>query len=172
MTLVVRTATLADAADLSHVGTQSFSDAYRGTADDADIDAHLEDHFGEAAIRRELNRPAVRYLIADRGSATAGFAKLCNGDVPPDLNVGTAVEVQQLYVASDHQRSGVGGRLMDAALVEARSQHVDGVWLSAWTHADWAVSFYRGYGFEIVGKVPFRLGRTDFTDYLMWYELD
>lgn len=172
MTSTVRIATAADAAALSRVGTQSFNDAYRGTADDADIDAHLEAYFSEAAIRREMTQPAVRYLLASRGPAMAGLVKLRNGEVPPQVPVDKVIEVQQLYVASDHQRSGVGRQLMDAALDEARRQRANGIWLSVWTDADWAVSFYRNYGFESIGELAFQLGRSLFTDYLMFRALD
>lgn len=172
MTLSVRVAAPTDAAELSRVGMQSFNDAYRGTANDADIDAHLAEFFSEAAIRHEMTLPTVRYLVAQRGPSTAGLVKLRNAHVPPSLAVDSAVEVQQLYVASEQQRSGIGARLLDAAVADARRQQVNGLWLSAWTHADWAVSFYRGYGFGVICEVPFRLGRSDFTDYLMWYPLD
>ena len=172
MTLSVRVAAPADAAELSRVGMQSFNDAYRGTASDDDIDVHHAEYFSESAIRHEMTLPTVRYLMAQRGPSAAGFVKLRNEHVPPSLSVDSAVEVQQLYVASEHQRSGIGGRLMDAAIADARGQRVNGVWLSAWTEADWAVSFYRGCGFEVICEVPFRLGQSEFTDYLMWYPLD
>ena len=172
MTLTVRVATTADAVDLSRVGVQSFNDAYRGTADDDDIDAHLDEYFSASAMRREMASPTIRYLVAVRGPSAAGFAKLRDDNVPEQLAVDSAVEVQQLYVASEHQRSGVGRRLLDAATAEARTWGAQGIWLSAWTLADWAVAFYRGYGFDVVGEVPFRLGRSEFTDYLMWYSLD
>lgn len=172
MTLIVRAAAGADAAELSRVGVESFSAAYRGTADDADIDTHLDKHFSEAAIRREMALPAVRYLIALRNATTAGFVKLRSGERPEPVAAERAIEVQQLYVASDHQRMGVGGRLMDAAMAEARAGDADGIWLSVWTHADWAVAFYCNYGFEIAGELSFRLGRAEFTDYLMWFAFD
>lgn len=172
MTLVVRAATGADAAELARVGTESFSAAYRGTADDADIETHLDQYFSEAAIRAAMAMPEVRYLVGRSGSSTAGFAKLRSGEIPDVLKVERAIEVQQLYVASDHQRAGVGGRLMDAAMAEARVGDANGVWLSVWTDADWAVSFYRKYGFEIAGNLSFRLGKAEYTDYLMWFAFD
>ncbi|MDX1518025.1 MAG: N-acetyltransferase [Woeseiaceae bacterium] len=172
MTLTIRVATRADAAELSRVGTQSFNDAYRGTANDEDIDAHLDEYFTETAIRAEMGSSTVRYLVAEYGASTTGLAKLRNSDVPGQLPVDSAVEVQQLYVASAHQRSGVGRRLMDAATAEARNWGTQGIWLSAWTQADWAIAFYRDYGFGVVCEVPFRLGQSEFTDYLMWYPFD
>lgn len=172
MTAVVRVATIADAAELSQVGTRSFGDAYRGTADDADIDRHLVDYFGEAAIRHQLALADVRYLIATLGENTAGLAKLRYGRAPPPFGAASAVEIQQLYVASDYQRSGVGRQLVDATIADAGQRGVEGIWLSTWKHADWAVAFYRGLGFDIVGEAPFQLGCAEFTDYLMWYSLD
>lgn len=167
----VRVAGISDVANLSRVGTQSFNAAYRGTADDDDIDAHVEACFSETAICRELKRPAVQYLIAMVDASGAGLVKLQSGNPPPEVPAESALEVQHLYVSSDYQRLGIGRRLMDAAIEEARRRGVAGVWLSAWTHAHWATSFYRAYGFESLAEVPFTLGRTDFTDYLMWYSL-
>lgn len=172
MTLHIRVATAADIPELSRVGTRSFSDAYRGTADDADIDAHLDAYFSELAIGKEMKQPTVRYLVGTRGPTTAGLVKLRSDNVPPQLPAHNAIELQQLYVASEHQRAGVGRRLLDAAIDDARHEHADSVWLSVWTDADWAMSFYRGYGFKVVCEIPFRLGSADFTDYLMWYRLD
>lgn len=167
----VRVAGIADVAELSRVGAQSFIAAYRGTANGDDIDAHVEACFSEAAICRESKRPAVQYLIASVDATSAGLLKLQSGDAPPEVPAESALEVQHLYVASDHQRLGVGRRLMDAAVEEARRRGVAGIWLSVWTHAHWATAFYRAYGFVSLAEVPFTLGRTDFTDYLMWYSL-
>lgn len=171
MTQDVRIATAADAAELSRVGMQSFNKAYRGTADDADIDAHLDAYFSESAIRGQMKLQSVRYFLASHGTSVTGFVKLRNREVPPPLSNDSAVEVQQLYVASEHQRAGVGQRLMDAAVADARRQRADSVWLSVWIDADWAISFYRRYGFEIAGELSFQLGRSEFRDYLMLYRL-
>lgn len=172
MIVTVCAATPDEAAALSRVGMRSFNDAYRGTANDDDIDSHLEEYFSEAAIRREMMLPTVRYFVATRGPTTAGLVKLRKGGAPAQLPEKNSIEVQQLYVASEHQRTGIGRKLLDAAIAEARAQRARGIWLSAWTHADWAVSFYRGYGFGVICEVPFLLGRSEFTDYLMWYPLD
>ncbi|NNC77848.1 MAG: GNAT family N-acetyltransferase [Woeseiaceae bacterium] len=167
----VRAAAAADIASLSEVGWQSFEDAYRGTADDNDINEHLIAHFGERVIKTELAKPTTDYLLAEYENACAGIIKLQRGAVPKQIDAGKVIEVQQLYVASNRQRLGVGRKLMDAAAAYAGTLGVDGLWLSVWTHAEWATRFYTDYGFVPKGEVTFTLGSSEFTDYLMWLRL-
>lgn len=167
----VRKAGPADVASLSRVGWQSFEDAYRGTADDGDIDVHLDAYFSERAIRRELALPNVNYYLAECDGDCAGLIKLRQGEVPPPLTCDSAIEVQQVYVASEFHRRGIGHALLDAATTFGTRQGVDGLWLSVWTHAEWATRFYAGYGYVVKGEIPFTLGKSEFTDYLMWLDL-
>lgn len=164
----VRQAGVSDVVTLSRVGMQSFVDAYRGTADDQDIDKHVAEYFGESAIANEMQKSNVRYFIAEYEQACAGLVKLRQGDVPKQLTSNSAVEVQQLYVATGYQRLGVGRHLLDRAVNAASNLGADGLWLSVWTHADWATQFYRNYGFVSKGKLAFTMGSSEFTDYLMW----
>ena len=83
-----------------------------------------------------------------------------------------ASEVQQVYVRTDCQRMGVGRGLMDAAVEASKQRGAAGVWLSVWKKAQWATSFYVGYGFSSLGETPFHIGKTRYTDFLMWLPLD
>ncbi|MDX1516763.1 MAG: N-acetyltransferase [Woeseiaceae bacterium] len=168
----VREAAGEDVSALSSVGREAFAAAYRGTAPDSDIERHLVDYFGAAAIREALRRDDVTYFIAEDGSRCAGLVKLCTSAPPPAVPARNALEVQQLYVAPASQRRGVGRRLMDRAVEFARQGSRDGVWLSVWTDADWATAFYRGYGFAAIGTLPFTLGDSSYTDYLMWLPIE
>ena len=79
-----------------------------------------------------------------------------------------ALELHQVYVLPDAQRAGVGGRLIAAAADFARDKAADGIWLSVWEDAPWAVNCYRKYGFEEVGTAVFTLGATVYNDLVMW----
>ena len=68
----------------------------------------------------------------------------------------------------EQQRAGIGGSLIDAAARFARDKAADGIWLSVWRDAPWAVNCYRKNGFEVVGTAEFKLGRTVYKDLLMW----
>lgn len=169
--IVVRAAKPADAAGISAVGAASFHAAYDGTAGPGSIARHVKAHFGRAAVGAELVEPGVDYLVAVSGEDCLGFAKL-RDSAPPDAVPGTRpLEVQQLYVEPRRQRSGVGRVLVDAAAARARARGYDGLWLSVWTEADWATSFYRRCGFVTLGNIPFVLDDTEYVDFLMWLPL-
>lgn len=168
----IRIADRKDVPILSAAGRQAFVDAYSGWASVDDIERHVEHYFGEASISSEIELTSVRYLLASDGQSCAGLVKLRAGDVPEQVSAATAVEVQQLYVSTGYQRHGIGRRLMDRAVATAKGWGSAGIWLSVWTEADWATSFYFKYGFVSVGEIPFMLGNTEYVDYLMWLPFD
>lgn len=171
-TLKIRLATAADAPELSAVGSRVFRDAYGGTAPDDDIADHVGAFFSESVVRAEISRADVTYFMATEDDHCAGLVKMRDSDVPALVFADSAVEVQQLYVSMDFQRRGVGALLLDAVVAATRLRGIDGIWLSVWTEADWAVTFYVKYGFETRGEVTFSLAATDFIDHLMWLPVE
>ena len=170
--IATRPAEANDIPALAELGQSSFWDAYGGTAADEDVAAHVRKHFSAEAIGLEMARPDVSYLIAYEADACAGLAKIRYGDPHDCVDATTAVEVQQIYVSPDFQRRGVGGILMDSTVVHARDKQVDGIWLSVWSGADWAVAFYEKYGFVRKGTDDFHLGSEVHLDYIMWLAVD
>jgi ribosomal protein S18 acetylase RimI-like enzyme len=164
----VRRAGPDDAEILSRIGTRSFRNAYEGTASAEDLLSHLDDFCGPEVVRTELNRPGRWYLLASIGGEPAGFVKIRDGESPECVKAGKVLELQQVYVAPDKQRHGLGAHLIDAALNLGGFMGVSGFWLSVWQEAPWAVNAYSKYGFEKVGTAEFRLGSTVHTDWVMY----
>ncbi len=108
------------------------------------------------------------YLLALVDGEAAGFAKLRERGGPDCVPEPRAVELQQLYVAPDLQRFGVGAKLIEAVLKWVQDCSLPGVWLSVWERADWATSFYRKVGFEALGEAEFRVGKTCYRDLIMY----
>ena len=163
-----RPADSSDVPALAKLGHSSFWDAYGGTGTNEDIADHIEKYFSASAISREMALPRVTYLIAHEGEGFSGFVKVRDGGPHACLEADTAVEVQQLYVSPDFQRRGVGGILMDVTVALARERRVEGIWLSVWTDADWAVAFYEKYGFVRKGTDDFQVGSEVYLDHIMW----
>lgn len=167
----IRRADAGDAAVISRLGMSSFKATYAHTANAADFLSHVDDYFSEVAVSAELGKPGRWYLLATLDEEPAGFVKLRDSDKHDCVPGGRALEIQQLYVAPDRQRHGLGGRLIEAAMNLAGFMGVDGCWLSVWEDAPWAVNAYDKYGFEKVGTAEFRIGRTAFTDAIMYLAL-
>lgn len=164
----IREAGVDDVATLSAIGHASFRAAYENWSEPDDLVAHLEDFFSEVAIHAAMGLPGCHYLLALNGDVAVGFTKIREGKQPDEIPVALALELHQVYVMPDQQRFGIGGRLIGAARRYAHEQSADGVWLTVWEDAPWAVNCYRKYGFEQVGTMDFKLGRATYNDLVMW----
>jgi len=169
--VTIRDATVADAGLLSAAGRRLFVQTYGEGPNASDMAAHVDAFFGEPAIADELQKPDVCYLVAFDSDAVAGFAKYRRGPVPDAVPAAAATEVQHLYVDAAMQRQGIGRRLMDRVVANVAMSADEGIWLSVWQEADWAIAFYESCGFRNVGTADFWLGRTHYLDFLMWLPL-
>jgi ribosomal protein S18 acetylase RimI-like enzyme len=164
----VRSASFGDVEQLSSMGSKAFLHAYGNTAAESDIERHVDAHFGIAAIYAEMQRPGVQYFMATTSNGCVGLLKLRDKTAPVEIDGENVLEIQQLYVSSDHQRKGVGVLLMDCAVQVAKDRGADGVWLSVWSEAKWATAFYRRYGFTEIGTALFHIYATKYVDNILW----
>jgi ribosomal protein S18 acetylase RimI-like enzyme len=167
-TVAVRRASVDDAVTLSETSSSTFWHAYGHSAPRDDVARHVEEHFSPAAIRGAMQDDVTAYYIAMDGARCSGLVKIRAPSAPPTIDAPDAVEVQQLYVSPDQQRMGTGRNLMKRVVELAAERNAPGIWLTVWSEADWATAFYRRYGFVERGTVPFQLGGTTHTDYVMW----
>jgi len=168
----IRVADTNDVSSLAAVGHESFRAAYEDWSKPDDLIEHLDAFFSEEAIRKEIQLPGHYYLIASNKGEPAGFVKIRENKRPKEVPATRALELHQVYVMPDQQRFGIGGRLIEAAARFASDKSADGIWLSVWEDALWAVNCYRKYGFEEVGVTDFKLGQAIYTDLLMWRAVD
>jgi len=81
-----------------------------------------------------------------------------------DLREENGLEVERIYVVSDMQGKGLGGRLIDFSIARANEFSKDFVWLGVWDQNFSAIEFYKKKGFVESGKHPFYLGTELQTD--------
>jgi len=165
-------AAVGDVAALSAVGSESFRAAYENFSEPDDLIAHLDSFFSKKAIEREIRLPGRHYLIAHNAGKPAGFVKIQENKRPDEVPASRALELRHVYVLPEQQRFGIGGQLIAAAARFAREKAADGIWLTVWEDAPWAVNCYLKYGFEMVGEINFHLGKATYNDLLMWRPVD
>ncbi|MGI9220089.1 MAG: GNAT family N-acetyltransferase [Woeseiaceae bacterium] len=171
-TVVIREADASDAAVLAEVGSSSFRDAYGAHSDPQDLEEHLEAKFSRRAVENELKAGKSAYLIAFVNDMPSGLVKYRKKECPGSGGDDNAIELQQLYVLAASQGYGLGRQLVEQVVAAGRHREVAGVWLQAWEFADWATGFYEQVGFLEIGKVQFQLGKTSYTDLLLWRPLE
>ncbi|WP_238007567.1 ribosomal protein S18-alanine N-acetyltransferase [Dactylosporangium sp. AC04546] len=102
-----------------------------------------EERWSAAMFWNEL-AAGHHYLVALDGDRIVGYAGLALS--PPD-----EAWVQNIGVRKDAQRRGIGRRLLQALLAEARARGARQVLLEVAVDNAPAQKLYAGYGFEAVG---------------------
>jgi len=59
-----------------------------------------------------------------------------------------ATLIRHAYVRSAHQGQGIGGRVITALGERVTEKYLVGTWAAA----EWAIRFYQGHGFRLVGR--------------------
>jgi ribosomal protein S18 acetylase RimI-like enzyme len=163
--IIYRTATPADAALMSRIGGQTFSDTFGHLYTPENLAAFLENHSEENWLA-ELNDPALTIRLAEQNGQAVGFAKVGPHKLPFAAG-GPAAELRQLYVLIPWHGTGVAQALMDWAMDEGRARGAGEMFLSVFVDNHRARRFYARYGFAAVGSYAFMVGDHADEDLIM-----
>lgn len=171
--VTLRVATPADAAALSLLGQATFLETYAGILGAEDILAHCATQHAESVYAQWLADPDYRCWIveASHGSAPVGYLVLAPAEVPVKDPEPTDIEVKRIYLLHRFQHVGAGRRLMEAAQRHARACGRLRLLLGVYSRNHPALAFYDRMGYQRVGERTFRVGSSDYFDYLLGLSL-
>jgi diamine N-acetyltransferase len=172
VTILIRPATVADAARLSHLGATTFRETFERDNTPEDMARYLAEAFTPERQAAEISDAAGVMLLAECEGPSGemevvGYAHLVSGPAPAAVRGPAPLELKRLYVARAWHGKGVAQPLMDAVLDAARARGAQTVWLGVWERNPRAVAFYRKYGFTRVGEHTFVLGADAQTDWVL-----
>jgi GNAT superfamily N-acetyltransferase len=164
---LIRRAGSADAAILSAIGAETFSETFGHLYPPADLAQFLAEAYGLERTRADLADPrkAAWLVEADGqvvGSATAGPCALPHAEVTPECG-----ELKRFYLLRAWQNGGLGQRLFDEVMRWLQGEGPRTVWIGVWSENDGAQRFYGRRGFEKVGEYGFRVGETVDREYIL-----
>lgn len=163
----------ADAGDLALVAAATFLETYAGALRAEDILHHCQTQHAPAAYEDWLADADCALWLArvQPGNAPVGYMLAS----PPDVVIADPrpgdVEVKRLYLLHRFQGNGLGRRMMDTAAGWARSRGARRLLLGVYSKNEPALAFYRRVGFTVVGDRTFRVGDSEFYDYILGLEL-
>jgi ribosomal protein S18 acetylase RimI-like enzyme len=166
MSVVFRTATPADAEDVSRFLIFSFTDTFGHLYPPEDLAAFLA-RWDPPGYRAELEDPAYAMRVAETADGVRGVGKIGPPTLPFDPGDRRATELRQLYVAPELKGLGVADALMEWLLAEARGRGFEDIYLSVFVDNGRARRFYERHGFIEVGTYGFRVGNTIDDDRVM-----
>ena len=167
-TIELRQAHTEDAERLSHLATHSFVQKFASLYHPGDLASYLDEALSPAAIIAEIANPERLYHLAvGADDCLIGYCSLglaCG--FPQHARGQRTIELKKLYTDPDRTGGGIGTRLMDWALGEARARGYDEMQLSVWSGNSGAQRFYMRYGFAKVADVTFRVGQQIDKEFL------
>lgn len=164
-----RNATADDAALMSRLGPETFTETFGHLYTPENLAAFLRNHSVENWTA-ELTDPRFIVRIAEQDGEAVGFAKLGPPSLPFEVT-GPTAELRQLYVLAPWQGAGVAQALMDWVLEASRRRGAEQVFLSVFVDNIRAQRFYARYGFEAVGTYAFMVGTHEDEDIIMRAQL-
>ena len=165
MTVSYRDATAADLPAIDNVFRTSFCDTFAHLYRAEDLEQFLS-KFTPQAWAEEHGQPGYAFRLAEVHGEVVGFVKLGPSSLPVESSR-RSVELRQIYVMKEHHGSGVARALTDWAIVEARDQGFEELYLTVYVDNHRARRFYDRYGFEPVGRYDFMVGTHADEDIIM-----
>jgi ribosomal protein S18 acetylase RimI-like enzyme len=153
---IIRRMESADNAGVQRVARETWAATYRGIIPD-DVQARfLERAYSEESLR--LRRERGLMLVAERDGAIVGFANIVpTGDHEADLAA--------IYVLPEAQGSGIGSRLLDAAMTALPD--VTTLWVRVERDNAIGRRFYDAKGFTEVDAIVEQIAGSSFHLILM-----
>lgn len=170
--ITLRAATPDDVPALAALARDAFVAAFGPLYTPADLEAFLTENRSEDAYRAKLADPGTRVQLAFVGEELGAYALVVFGEAlegRPEPRPARPVMLSQLYCAGKATGRGLGARLMDWTLDEARAWGADAVQLSVYSENFGAQRFYQRYGFRHVADIYFWVGNKRDDEFL--YEL-
>ena len=99
---------------------------------------------------RLLQDASTGVLVAVVAGRPVGYAVLIEASTPsvPGLRPRRVLRVEDLGVDKEHRREGIGRRLMEEALVRARSKGLDALELNVFSFNVEAIALYESLGYQ------------------------
>jgi ribosomal protein S18 acetylase RimI-like enzyme len=165
----IRFARDADSETLAEIGARSFYDAFAGDERNRpeDMRAYMDENFTVEALRADLRKTNVFYLIGEVGDRAAGYAKLQLDSKEECVEAEKPIELCRLYALDEFIGKGVGKALMNECFKIAAEKSCDFLWLGVWEFNFRAQKFYGKFGFEKCGEHIFQLGSDPQIDWIL-----
>lgn len=157
--MTLRLATPNDIDALAELGRRAFVVKFGHLYSRANLDAFLDASHSPGTVARELADPGMAVAVIESGGAIAAFCKIVHvSTLPRHSEARAPFELKQLYTDPGLVGRGMGARLMDWALDQARKAGADELQLSVYADNPDAQRFYARYGLEKIADITFRVG--------------
>lgn len=156
---------------LAKISRQTFIEAFEKDNNPVDFKNYIEKAFAKNTLKRELSNIETSFYLLTKGEIVVGYFKLNLGEAQTDVKQEHSMELERIYILSEHQGLGLGGILLTKVKEMAMQQNKTMLWLGVWQKNERAIQFYQRQGFRKFGTHPYYIGSDKQTDWLMRFDL-
>jgi diamine N-acetyltransferase len=165
--LTIRPATLPDADALSLLAAATFPLGCPPDTAPAHLNSFISTELTPARFGEFVVTDGVTILLAEVAGQLAGFTMLVSRSSHPLITASSPIELRKFYVDPAHHGSGIAHALMQATIPLFDDPQHDAVWLSVYSGNARAISFYKRWGFGVIGTHYFHVGGDPQKDFVM-----
>jgi len=164
--VVIRLSRFEDTAAMRAVAIRSYYDTFADSNTPENMRAFLEESYNLKKLEEEFYEPGSVLCLACEGENVIGFLRLRKSNEVEYKLGKNVIELQRLYIHTEHQGKQVGKRLMEKAIAFAEENKFEWIWLGVWERNFNAQKFYSKWGFERFGEHIFQMGDDPQIDWL------
>lgn len=169
----IRPCDITDLKILKKVGIETFTATFAAQNTPENMQAYLSQAYTDEKLTNEITTPGSTFylLIESETAEIAGYLKLNVAVAQTETIANNSLEIERIYLRQAFQKQGLGRKMLEFALQQARTLGMSAVWLGVWEHNENAKAFYQKLGFHQVSQHSFLLGADCQTDLILLKEL-
>ena len=152
MTVVIRKVLPEEVEELKVISEDTFRETFAHDNTESQLQAYFDTALSEEVLLDEITHEESRYFFIIVDDVKAGFLKTNVGSAQTEQHLDNAFQIQRIYISQAFQGMGLGKRLFEFALQEARDLGC------VWERNFKAQIFYDKYGFEKFAEHDFLVG--------------
>jgi ribosomal protein S18 acetylase RimI-like enzyme len=152
---------------LRDLSIETFRETFTQHNTQQNMDRYILENLSKEKIASEFSNPDSHFFFSVDGDKPSGYLKLNAGTAQTEFKHLSDIEIERIYVLKNYQGFGIGAQLLKHVVRVAQDGRFPNIWLGVWEQNVNAISFYRKYGFEPIGKHSFFVGADEQTDILM-----
>jgi ribosomal protein S18 acetylase RimI-like enzyme len=149
----------------------TFVDAFEKDNDPTQFKAYIEKAFSLQQMEQEVTNENSFFYFVFLGGKLVGYLKLNQYDAQTDVRAENDMELERIYVVTEHQNKNICSIILNKAIAIAKEKQKQYIWLGVWQNNTRAIDFYEKHGFKKFDTHPYFIGTDEQTDWLMRKEL-
>lgn len=166
--ITIKSATVNDAEVLSLLGRITYNESHGHYIDNK---THLLNYnntfFSVSKISEDLQNPNNIFYIIYVDNSPIGYIKLVTDATNNNIVSTNACKLERLYILNDFIGQNIGTKSMIHIINKVNELNFNELWLAVYKENSKAIKFYEKNGFSKKGNIIFKVGESDFDNYVL-----